>query len=250
MCSFFKKTLQTVLLTIAAGLSCQETPVAPEGNMNSNTIVLADVVPAFDGKEETISSAVTDALALASESLLISDVRIEVSFDSQGAIPGFGVGGYTPNKSLIQIALDPAYSDNPDLLSARLPLVVLHELHHAVRWKNPGYGSTLLEAMVSEGLADHFAIAVLGVSPPPWSAALTQNQKSALRAKADSELNSTQYGHARWFFGSTSDIPNWAGYTLGFELVSAYIAAQTPGTTAATLVSTSANTFLSAWSVQ
>ncbi|WNZ22154.1 hypothetical protein HJG54_04260 [Leptolyngbya sp. NK1-12] len=34
------------------------------------------------------------------------------------------------------------------------------------------------------------------------------------------------YGHAEWFLGQSDEILLYAGYTLGFELVSRYISKQ------------------------
>jgi len=48
--------------------------------------------------------------------------------------------------------------------------------------------------------------------------------------------------HAEWFFGS-GDLPRWAGYTLGFDIVSGYLRRH-PALTAADLVTTDAETIL------
>jgi uncharacterized protein YjaZ len=48
--------------------------------------------------------------------------------------------------------------------------------------------------------------------------------------------------HAGWFFGS-GDIPRWAGYTLGFDIVSGYLRAH-PALLAADLVTKGAETIL------
>lgn len=37
-----------------------------------------------------------------------------------------------------------------------VPATIIHELHHCSRSAGRGYGRTLLEALVSEALAQHF----------------------------------------------------------------------------------------------
>ena len=45
-------------------------------------------------------------------------------------------------------------------------------MHHCARWGTVGYGETLLEAMISEGLAEHFDIEVNKTKPTMWATAL------------------------------------------------------------------------------
>ncbi len=85
---------------------------------------------------------------------------------------------------------------------------------------------TLLEALVSEGLADHFAIELLEVPVPPWSDALPWTETAHYLELAQPEFDSVEYGHPRGFFGSSPDLPCWTGYTLGFRLVESYQAAR------------------------
>ena len=63
-------------------------------------------------------------------------------------IPEWGIGGHAPAPGLIQISL------NPDRFDSGLMLrTLVHEFHHLIRWDGPGYGKSLGEALVSEGLA-------------------------------------------------------------------------------------------------
>jgi uncharacterized protein YjaZ len=96
--------------------------------------------------------------------------------------------------------------------------------------------------MVSEGLADHFSIELLGVPVPPWSDALTPTQATDMLALARPEFDAASYDHARWFFGSTAQVPRWAGYTLGYDFVTDYQAAH-GGARAIDLVDTPASAF-------
>ena len=96
--------------------------------------------------------------------------------------------------------------------------LLVHELHHCLRWRGPGTGQTLLfEALISEGLADHFAMELLGAKHP-WSNAFPRDETAKFLALAQPEFDSTTYNHPRWFFGGDHTLPWWTGYTLGFRL--------------------------------
>lgn len=119
----------------------------------------------------------------------------------------------------------------------------VHELHHAARWRSPGgYGATLFEAMNSEGLADQFALELIGRDVPPWSRALPDSAVPSLLQLATTEVASRTNNHSRWFFGTTTTIPRWTGYTLGFRAVTSYLAAH-PGTSARSLAGEPASSF-------
>jgi hypothetical protein len=106
----------------------------------------------------------------------------------------------------------------------------------------PGYGITLAEALVSEGLADHFVADAFPDTPPqPWDNALAADQETALWRKAQSVLEvPAGYNHRTWFFGG-GDLPRWAGYTLGYRIAEAYLgddfsASSAVGTEAGTVI--------------
>lgn len=136
-------------------------------------------------------------------------------------IPEKGHLGYCPEPGLVYLTVDP---ENPALrknAAKSFERMFAHELHHAARWAGPGYGVTLGEAMVSEGLAGHFVLELFGGEPEPWESInsdIVQSYNSQFKAFWDR----TDYDHNRWFFG-TGDLPQWLGYTAGFNLVSRYI---------------------------
>jgi len=238
------------VLLVLITVSCGSPPSAPDMTIGSNSIRLLNSDAAFEGSEDTILKVAGDALSAAAQQIDIRDVNIDISLTSDGTIYGYGIGGFTPDRNTVRISIDPAYAEHPALYETRLPLVVMHELHHAVRWKNPGYGSTLFEAMVTEGLADRFAVELLDTVPPPWSVALPEDVKPNLRMEADRELSNSSYSHAKWFFGEGSTYPFWTGYTLGYDLVTAYLDTQPDGVTAGTLVDAPHSLFLDTWEEQ
>lgn len=232
-----------ILLASVWTIACRSP--SHELEVDSNTVRLYAAPPAFEGMENPILESTANTMERVSSVLGLRNVTVDIAFDSRRSIPGYGVGGYTPNARSVLIWLDPTASNVPDLISHRLAWIVAHELHHSVRWRSPGYGSTLLEAMVSEGLADQFALQVLGGTTPPWTSALSTEQVASVHQRAASAMNNDRYDHAEWFFGS-GDIPRWAGYTLGFRLVDVYLESN-PGSTPAGLVDISASKLRPQW---
>jgi hypothetical protein len=156
-------------------------------------------------------------------------IRIEIGLDATRAIPEIGVGGFAdPEDGDVFVSIDGA---PPGGLKAALetwiPATLAHELHHSSRIRvGPGYGITLAEALVTEGLADHFVAESFPDTPPqPWDHALSGDQETELWQEAQSVLEVPRgYDHRAWFLGG-ADLPRWAGYTLGYRIAEAYLGA-------------------------
>ena len=130
-----------------------------------------------------------------------------------------------------------AFHDMQTALQTWLPLTLAHELDHAQRvLDGPGYGRTLLQNMVSEGLADSFAGQVFPGAPAiPWDHSLSLAAEHVVWAFARPRLGHVQNSgrHAMWFYG-TGRVPRWAGYTIGYDIVTSYLRAH-PGATPASI---------------
>ena len=138
------------------------------------------------------------------------------------------------------LSFDPANSQMLEHLGEPLERTIVHELHHLLRGRGPGYGTTLGEALVSEGLAGHFVREVYASEPEPWECAVSGEAMLAEREDALSEWDNAGYDHRSWFFGPSR--PKWLGYSMGYALVGAYLKAH-PLETAAGLVNASAERF-------
>jgi uncharacterized protein YjaZ len=236
----------TFMILVAVGIFAPQ--VRAQARMTEQEMLASNVIRFQDSSgllrraEPEIRATIDSALRRVSRFLPISAVDITVFADAHRAIPGYGVGGFTPVANSVQISIDPAFVNSTQLLAAHVTQTVVHELHHAMRERGPGYGRSLLEALVSEGLADHFAVEVLGIQPPPWTHALSSEQSSELLGRARAQLDDVPYDHARWFFGSAKDVPLWTGYTLGYQLVTAYLERH-PGQSATSLVDVPAREF-------
>lgn len=189
--------------------------------------------------EQTIKGAIAKTAGYIS----LHPIDMVVCDDPRRVIRGFGHGARTYNPYTIQVSLDPAFPDFlKTVIGNELPRAISHELHHAVRWKAVGYGKTLLEVLVTEGLASRFEQEMWGGTPSSWAAALSEKALAEVQVQAKTEYANTKYDHGRWFFG-TGDLPRWAGYTLGYQIVGTYLK-KYPDQTAASLVSTPAKAFI------
>lgn len=227
------------LVVMLAGTGCNATAAT---GPDDNQIRIIDPAGRLRDHVGAIESLARATLASVASRLEVVGVTITIVPDPDQAIGGWGLGGFTPDAATVSIYLDPDFPELGALLPSRLPQLLAHELHHAVRHRQPGYGGTLFEAMISEGMADRFAIELLGVPVPPWSGALTASEADRLLEIARLEFDAAGYDHPKWFFGSTGAVPRWTGYTLGYRIVAAYQDAH-PGATAASLVATPAATF-------
>ncbi len=155
-------------------------------------------------------------------------------------IPEKGHVGHAPGPGVIFVTLDPDNSALHADASQSLARMFAHELHHAARWDGPGYGRSLGEALVSEGLAGCFVREMFGPPPEPWEALPLATIRAHI-SHAAQHWNDHSYDHAAWFFGS-GDLPRWLGYSLGTALVAHHITLH-PGTDAANLAHAPADTF-------
>jgi hypothetical protein len=139
-------------------------------------------------------------------------------------VPELGFGGSAPSRDTMFLGFDTAHPALEQGLVGGLRRVVLHEAHHCLRQAGPGYGTTLAEALVSEGLADHFVLEVLGGAPDPWCVALQDAELHMAAVRAEPALWDNGLDLTRWFRGDARRILPWSGYSLGWRLVGTYLA--------------------------
>lgn len=139
-------------------------------------------------------------------------------------VPELGFGGSTPSCNTIFLGFDTSHPAMEERLAGGLRRVVVHEAHHSMRQAGPGYGTRLGEALVSEGLADHFTLEVLGGAPDPWCRALADSELTRVAAAAEPLLWDPSIDLAHWFRGDRRGLLPWSGYSLGWFLVDRYLA--------------------------
>jgi uncharacterized protein YjaZ len=234
------RSLAVVFAAFAA--TCGNSPTGPGDINQPNRIVIQDTAGVLRAHEAVLRNTLDTTLARVVHVLPMTGLTITVSANASRAIGGYGIGGFTTDGRTIDLFVDPAYPNLGAVLADRIAPMLAHEAHHAARFRGPGYGRTMLESMISEGMADHFSIELLGVVVPPWSNALPAGDTETWLNQARPLFDSTSYPHDQWFYGASASIPRWTGYTLGFRLIQRHKDTH-PGATATTLVNTSANTF-------
>jgi hypothetical protein len=148
-------------------------------------------------------------------------------------IPEYGIGGWTFNRSVAQIAVDPwSPRFREPAREARLGAVMAHELHHLARFRHPaakwsprtGSRASLGIALLNEGLAQHFE-EEMGFDCPFYAIAVQREPLWDLGARAMSEFDATTFDHDAWFFGRRGDpaFPRHGGYSLGYAIVRAWM---------------------------
>ncbi|MGL6261942.1 DUF2268 domain-containing putative Zn-dependent protease [Vibrio sp. WXL210] len=153
----------------------------------------------------------------------VKNVDVVISASSE-VIPETGLVGYCPKDDLVYLRIDPNNSNLQKSFSEEFTATLGHEFHHAMRWREVGYGTTLGEALISEGLACCFEAELRTSGAPFYAKALNEHELSSLWIKAKNELSSSTYDHFAWFLGSNlKSIPRYAGYSLGYQLVIHYI---------------------------
>jgi predicted Zn-dependent protease DUF2268 len=205
-----------------------------------------DEIPADD--RIAILAALETALPKVLGRLAIDRVDIVIGYsDPFWTIPAWGIGGYAHGKGRISITAAPNHPrfGDPER-GERLAAVLAHELHHLARARGPGYGRTLGEALVSEGLAQCFEVET-GCPPPPYAVAVQGDALRQLARRARNMVDADEYDHGAWFFGRRGDpdFPRDGGYSLGYLLAGRWLSLQS--TTAAAAVNVPASQLIEAW---
>ncbi|MGH6726626.1 MAG: DUF2268 domain-containing putative Zn-dependent protease [Pseudolabrys sp.] len=206
-----------------------------------------DEIP--DDDRISVLAALEIALPRIRARLPVDRVDVIVGYsDPFWVIPAYGIGGFSHGKGRISITLAP---DHPRFADPerrdRLAAVLAHELHHIARSRSAGYGRTLGEALVSEGLAQCFEVEI-GRPPPPYAVALKGEALGEFAGRAREQMTAQFYDHGAWFYGRRGDanFPKDGGYSLGYALVKARLADE--ATTAAAAASVPAAHVTEAWS--
>ena len=189
---------------------------------NINVLIL-NASKRFDSFASAIQTQTKKAIDLALTKIPLSDVDIVFSFNPIETVSHLGFGGYTPDANTVLISVDTNFEKLAQTIETELVHTLLHEFHHVMRWRSVGYGDTLGEAIVTEGLGDQFDVEMTGSAPQKWATALSSDELSKLFSRAQ-PLLSEPYDHAAWFFGSESEhLPKWGGYAIGYFLIQKYL---------------------------
>jgi hypothetical protein len=157
-------------------------------------------------------------------------------------LPETGVSGHSHTNATVEITLDPSNANFEKNFEMEFAATLAHQVHHCIRRRGPGFGATLGEALVSEGLACHFETELRDGNAPFYGLALDIDGFQQMWARAQGMLQDKSYDHAAWFYGAPGQgFPPYAGNTLGMEIADHYI--RTHNRTASQLVELPAHHF-------
>lgn len=183
-------------------------------------LLIANASHNLDKHIRKIEKAYERAIATTSKLLNLKGVDIVCIADASMVIPEIGIGGYTPGRYLSYLYIDPVFNVDENEIYNTL----CHELHHAKRYEDIGYGDTLFDSMIFEGLAIAFEEEVSGTTAFMPSQLLTRVDTESLIGKVKAHFDDTNFEHFRWFiFDSTGELPRWTGYEVGYYLVRRYL---------------------------
>ncbi|MEI6183812.1 MAG: DUF2268 domain-containing putative Zn-dependent protease [Polynucleobacter sp.] len=183
-------------------------------NMPSINHYIANSTGELDKLSNMISKSLSTVIPIVEKELKANQIDIIFVSATMLAIPEYGIGGNSPGPNHVYVSFDPK---SKKITRRGLEETLFHEIHHCMRWRNPGYGQTLGEAMVSEGMACLYEEQHSGKAPIYAKVKLQDDQI----AKATKIINSKNYSHSDWFFGS-KNIDRWFGYSYGYKLCKDY----------------------------
>ena len=214
-------------------------------------LVIDETINKNDSLSIEIINGIRDIITRVQSLVTLDSIVIKLAISNSNVLPFIGVGGRTnmdDSGVTIEYYYDP---ENPSYKVESLINGLVHECHHASRKSSSNWSLTLLELMVSEGLADHFMIEVTKCERPRWSQAINEEEIKQYLIKAKPIMNIKQKSWTEEFnewliFGRKGDdpIPGWTGYTLGWRIVENYLKTH-PEAKASSLVLTPANVIVS-----
>lgn len=175
---------------------------------------------------------IKQGVELTDEFIDFTNVEFRVMVFPERTIPRLGMSGVAPNTKHIYILLDPHHPKIEEAINKHIVQTIPHEYHHTIRYRTVGFGSNLFEALISEGLACHFAMQVCNTEAPEYCVAYNDQQIDERISKAEAMWFNEEYDYFDWFVGRTK--PRNIGYALGYRLVANYID-QHPGSSASSL---------------
>lgn len=179
-----------------------------------------------------VRQASRDAVARAADHADLPDFDLVVRAQQDRSADG-AIQGHAPAPGVIEIALIPDRFE-----PAAFTRALIRQIAHLIRSDIAGHRRSLGEALVSEGLAGHFVLRLLGGQPDPRD---TVQPAPGLPRRAANEWARLDYDHPRWFLGK-GDLRKWAGYGLGHRLIAEHLA-QAPDPDAVAMMAASAETF-------
>lgn len=180
----------------------------------------AAALESFSVQEIAKSAVEKSSAVLAGDTTTVCILAADSSWTYLRAM--HGVGGFTAGAGKIWLTILPEAD-----WSEWVAYATAHEYHHSV-W-TASYGKQnpiedMTDYLVFEGRADAFAKVMYPKPRVPWTHALTPQQESAAWQVIRKNLKSTSADvMQKLMFGGSDGVSQWAGYTIGFNIVQSYV---------------------------
>jgi uncharacterized protein YjaZ len=104
-----------------------------------------------------------------------------------------------------------------------LKQTIAHEWSHLVFYRNnPQHQYTLVDHMITEGLAEVFREEIVGGKASPWASSLDKEKAQKIFKTLKQKLNTkSKKIYQKVFFGD-KDYKRWTGYSIGYRLVKGF----------------------------
>lgn len=154
----------------------------------------------------------------------IDCIDITVTSFHKGDESPSGIGGYALSPHRVEILLDCDRDDLEKVIKDELTPVLAHEIHHSIRIGLGIPSNTLGQQIITEGMACHFELAVTDGRVPSLFDNLRDHDWQVFLEQMRPLLKEKNQSVNKYFLGSEPDkFPKYAGYWVGFNLISRYI---------------------------
>ena len=237
--------LTILLIFFSSILSAQnvldQNDVYPVDSLGSNRICFHKnmnlVSPLYHSQ---IVGSIKEGIENTSKLVEVTDVEFRVLVFPERTIPRIGMSGVAADKKHIYILLDPNHPKLYEAVTRHIVETIPHEYHHTLRNRNVGPNKNLFDALITEGLACHFAMEVCNIPPPKYCVAYSPEELGMWLEEAKKEFFNKEFDYYDWFVGRTK--PRNIGYAIGYKIVADYMD-KNPGTAASSLYSTPSSEF-------
>jgi len=183
-----------------------------------------DLILKLAGSENTIP-AIQKAMAELGIRNRLSVTRLIPSDDQQWRIiPATGTASRTTSPTSVELLFDPNNQNTVDSLASWGDRQIAHELSHVARMEVTQLHTTLLDALVSEGIGVYYEEFWQGeYAESHWGHILDEQGIVREWDIARPELASLTFDYSDWFYGRQNGHPIYTGYSLGNTIVKAFM---------------------------
>jgi len=147
--------------------------------------------------------------------------EVEIEFDDDYLVPGFGTGGAASGLNAMKLAYNPNFSKTHDELIAELRATYFHESYHLARgfsFETTPYDLPAIIHALEEGLATKFEV-VRADSKPGYEQYEDRETMLAWLEEVRSLPDGFDYDWERWKFFDPATERKWVLYKVGVFLV-------------------------------